>query len=288
MESPTFPQRYGQIEEAYRQQEWSTVMEQGQSLLADLEKQPEAAAGVKPRLQLLMAHTLLYGYNNSLVAEDFYTRVAAVNSESDLQPIAEEGINNCRTNRAERQENEARAQAEAEARANAEAEAQQRRKAAQEELISARDNQSQPTSPVPGAGSPGPVMPWLVQTEVQKESVDSAATAPTQTACHSALVSQERAPVGETLIPEIVDEPELLELHQAESSLAEEVDLMVRDRLGVGLAELGDRNRHSIESVALAEQAELAEQAQEAARIVAQAEGEDEDLMAGLLRVVLS
>lgn len=119
-------------------------------------------------------------------------------------------------------------------------------------------------------------MPWLVTTE----SVDSAAAGLTQTAVNSALVSQDRAPFGETLIPEIVDEPELLELHQAESSLAEEVDLMVRDRLGVGLAELGDRNRHSIESVALAEQAE------QAAKVPARTE--DEDLMAGLLRVVLS
>ena len=107
----------------------------------------------------------------------------------------------------------------------------------------------------------------------------------TQTAADSALVSQDWAPLGETLIPEIVDEPELLELHQSESSLAEEVDLMVRERLGVGLAELGDPNRHSIESVALAEQAE---QAQETDRVPAQAEDEDEDLMAGLLRVVLS
>ena len=107
----------------------------------------------------------------------------------------------------------------------------------------------------------------------------------TQTAADSALVSQDWAPLGETLIPEIVDEPELLELHQSESSLAEEVDLMVRERLGVGLAELGDPNRHSIESVALAEQAE---QAQAPARFPAQAEDEDEDLMAGLLRVVLS
>ena len=107
----------------------------------------------------------------------------------------------------------------------------------------------------------------------------------TQSAADSALVSQDWAPLGETLIPEIVDEPELLELHQSESSLAEEVDLMVRERLGVGLAELGDPNRHSIESVALAEQAE---QAQARARVPVQAEDEDEDLMAGLLRVVLS
>lgn len=257
MESPNFPQRYGQIEEAYRQQEWSIVMDQGQTLLADLEKQPEAGAGLKPRLQLLMAHALLYGFNDTLMAEDLYTRVAGDSSESDLQPVAEAGILNCRANRAQRRENEARAQAEA----------AQRRKAEQEELLSATANQdqSQPASPGPGAGRPGPVMPWL-----------------TQTAADSALVSQDWAPLGETLIPEIVDEPELLELHQSESSLAEEVDLMVRERLGVGLAELGDPNRHSIESVALAEQAE------ESTRVPAQAEDEDEDLMAGLLRVVLS
>ena len=262
MESPNFAQRYGQIEEAYRQQEWSIVMDQGQTLLADLEKQPEGGAGLKPRLQLLMAHALLYGFNDTLMAEDLYTRVAGDSSESDLQPVAEAGIHNCRANRAQRREDEARAQAEA----------AQRHKAEQEALISAtaNQNQSQPASPGPGAGSPRPVMPWL-----------------TQTAADSALVSQDWAPLGETLIPEIVDEPELLELHQSESSLAEEVDLMVRERLGVGLAELGDPNRHSIESVSLAEQAE---QAQEPARVTAQAEDEDEDedLMAGLLRVVLS
>ena len=268
MESPNFPQRYGQIEEAYRQQEWSIVMDQGQTLLADLEKQPEAGAGLKPRLQLLMAHALLYGFNDTLMAEDLYTRVAGDSSESELQPVAEAGIHNCRANRAQRRENEARAQAEA----------AQRRKADQEELISATANQdqSQPASPVPGAGagSPGPVMPWL-----------------TETAADSALVSQDWAPLGETLIPEIVDEPELLELHQTGSSLAEEVDLMVRERLGVGLAELGDPNRHAIESVAFAEQAATAEKAQQAgepAKASAQAEGEDDDLMAGLLRVVLS
>jgi hypothetical protein len=182
--------------------------------------------------------------------------------------VAEAGIHNCRANRAQRRENEAQA----------EAEATQRRKAEQEELASAaaNQNQSQPTSPVPGAGagSPGPVMPWL-----------------TQTAADSALVRQDWAPLGETLIPEIVDEPELLELHQTKSSLADEVDLMVRERLGVGLAELGDPNRHSIESVAFAEQAATAakaEQAGEPAKVSAQAEDEDDDLMAGLLRVVLS
>ena len=270
MESPNFPQRYGQIEEAYRQQEWSIVMDQGQTLLEDLEKQPEDEAGLKPRLQLLMAHALLYGFNDTLMAEALYTKVAGDSSESDLQPVAEAGIQNCRANRAQRREDEARAQAEA----------AQRRKAEQKGLDSATANQNQspPASPMTGAGagagagSPGPVMPWL-----------------TQTASDSALVSQDWAPIGETLIPEIVEEPELLELHHSGSSLAEEVDLMVRERLGVGLAELGDPNRHSFESVAYAEQAATAKKAEQPgkpAKVSAQAE--DEDLMAGLLRVVLS
>jgi len=268
MESPNFPQRYGQIEEAYRQQEWSIVMDQGQTLLEDLEKQPEDEAGLKPRLQLLMAHALLYGFNDTLMAEALYTKVAGDSSESDLQPVAEAGIQNCRANRAQRREDEARAQAEA----------AQRRKAEQKGLDSATANQNQspPASPMTGAGagSPGPVMPWL-----------------TQTASDSALVSQDWAPMGETLIPEIVEEPELLELHHSGSSLAEEVDLMVRERLGVGLAELGDPNRHSFESVAYAKQAATAEKAEQpgtTAKVSAQAEDEDEDLMAGLLRVVLS
>jgi len=271
MDATTFPQRYGKIEEAYRLQEWSTVMEQGKILLTDLETQPEAGAGIKPRLQLLMAHALLYGFNDTLMAEDLYTKVAADSSESALQPMAEEGINNCKAIRAQRRENEARAQAEA----------AQLRKAEQEALISPRPNGngSQPATPGAGGVGPGPVMPWLAKAE----GAGVAATAPAQTAANSSLVSQDRAPVGETLIPDIVDEPELMEIHQGESSLAEEIDLMVRDRVGVGLAELGDRNRHSIESVALAEQAEAAE---EPARTPAQPE--DEDLMAGLLRVVLA
>jgi hypothetical protein len=268
MESPSFSQRYGQIEEAYRQQEWSTVMEQGKILLADLEKQPEATAGLKPRLQLLMAHALLYGFNDTLMAEDLYTMVAGDSSETDLQSVAEAGIQNCRTNRAQRREKEALAQAEAAL----------RRKTEQEALISARTNQNQPAGSVPEAGSPGPVMPWLTQ----EDNAGLSATIPNQTAANSTLVSQEWAPVGDTLIPDVVDEPELLELHQADSSLGEEVELMVRERLGMGLAELGDRNRHTIESIALDEQAEGL------ARVPGQAEEEDEDLMAGLLTVVLS
>jgi hypothetical protein len=31
--------------------------------------------------------------------------------------------------------------------------------------------------------------------------------------------------LGETLVPEVIDEPELLEIHQADPSLAEEVEL---------------------------------------------------------------
>ena len=268
MDSNTFSQRYGQIEEAYRQQEWSTVMEQGKTLLDDLETQSEAEAGLKPRLQLLMAHALLYGYNDTLMAEDLYTRVSADGSDSALQPMAEEGINHCRAIRAQRRDNEAWA----------ETEAAQQRLAEQEALISTKpsDNQSRPATPSSGGGSPGPVMPWLVKAD----GAGVSATAPAQTAANSALVSQDRTPMGETLIPEIVDEPELMELHQAGGALAEEVELMVRDRLGVGLAELGDRNRHSIESMALADQAELA--------VKVPAQAEDGDLMAGLLRVVLS
>jgi hypothetical protein len=266
MDSNTFSQRYGQIEEAYRQQEWSTVMEQGKTLLDDLETQSEAGAGLKPRLQLLMAHALLYGYNDTLMAEDLYTRVSADGSDSALQPMAEEGINHCRAIRAQRRDKEARA----------ETEAAQQRLAEQEALIRSKpsDNASRPATPASGGGRPGPVMPWLA-----KENGVSA-TAPAQTAANSALVSQDRTPMGETLIPEVVDEPELMELHQAGGALAEEVELMVKDRVVVGLAELGDRNRDSIESVALAEQAEPA------AGVPAQPE--DGDLMAGLLRVVLS
>lgn len=271
MDPTTFSQRYGQIEEAYRQQEWPSVMEQCQTLLGDLEKNPQEGTALKTRLQLLMAHTLLYGFSDLMMAEDLYTKVAADSSESSIQPLAEEGIRNCRAMRAQRREKEARDQAEEALRRKNEQEAQSRAQAG--------TNGSGPTT---ASQSPNqsPVMPWLTRGD---DSGLAAAAAQAMSVANLALVNPILTPVGETLIPEIVEEPELMELHQAESSLAEEVDLMVRDRLGVGLNELGDRNRHSIEAVALAEQAEKEE---EATQVPVQPE--DEDLMAGLLRVVLS
>jgi hypothetical protein len=65
-----------------------------------------------------------------------------------------------------------------------------------------------------------PVMPWLTPEESPAESGPEEEPAPAATNGHHAA-----PPTIEPLVPEVVEEPELMEVHQATPSLAEEVDL---------------------------------------------------------------
>lgn len=74
-----------------------------------------------------------------------------------------------------------------------------------------------------GKGGEAPVMPWL--TQPSPGSVGGA--------LEQALPWEEQTPtaaatLNQALIPEVVDEPELIEVHQANPSLAEEVDLQIQ------------------------------------------------------------
>lgn len=174
-------QLYTAIEKAYCEDRWSDVLEQGERLLARL---PSDDLGLRQRLQLLMAHTFLYGFGDRKSAAGLYSAVEASQAESALRQIAAQGLQQCdvpvleETGPSLHEAVLALSQAEAAADEPAEA----------------------------------PVMPWL-DTQPARES----APAP--------LGESPAAAAVPALIPEVIEEPELIEVHQADPALAEELEL---------------------------------------------------------------
>lgn len=92
----TLSSRYADIDKAYREQRWATVLEQGELLLREMGAAGESAVpGLRERIQLLMAHTHLYGYGDPDAAEDLYGTVLTSKAEASLRQIAEQGMQRC-------------------------------------------------------------------------------------------------------------------------------------------------------------------------------------------------
>lgn len=196
-------QRYAVIEQAYSREKWATVLGDGEELLQQLRQSDNPQlTGLTLRLQLLLGHTQLYGYGNKAAATGYYGTVAQQSSEAPLTRIAEQGLKQCAIN-----ESPAAA-------ATGEAEA--------EPIASdpglAVDG---PTGRVvSGQAVTGAAAPWLTM-------VPAAAAAAAAAAAGVAGADLEpAAPWSEpSLIPEVVEEPELIELHQADPTLADDVEL---------------------------------------------------------------
>ncbi|MCT0209021.1 hypothetical protein [Synechococcus sp. CS-1332] len=194
-------QRYAVIEQAYSKENWATVLQEGEGLLLQLRQSDNPQLlGLQMRLQLLLGHTQLYGYGNKVAAAAYYGTVAEKSGEAALTKIATQGINQCAI------EEPAAETAPTEAPTEA-----------PEEAVT--------TVVAPTADVSGPAAPWLTAA-----TAADTATAPTmdiETApLEEAAASTAAAPWSEpSLIPEVVEEPELIELHQANPSLAEDVEL---------------------------------------------------------------
>ncbi len=191
-------QRYAAIEQAYSREKWATVLGDGEELLQELRQSDNPQlTGLKLRLQLLLGHTQLYGYGDKAAAAGYYGTVAEKSSEAALTRIAEQGLKQCAIDEA----------------------AAPTTGAAGAETIAPG-----PGFPAEGAAGPavtaqavtGPAAPWL-------SMVPAAAAA----AAPAAAVDMEAAaPWSQpSLIPEVVEEPELIELHQADPALADDVEL---------------------------------------------------------------
>ena len=205
-------QSYAVIEQAYSKENWATVLQDGEELLRRLRQSDNAQLmGLQMRLQLLLGHTQLYGYADKAEAAGFYAAVAEQSSEAALTKIAKQGLKQCAIEEAPTEQGPAKAEAKAVA---------------------------------PTSGSLSPATPWLTVTAATAVTAVTAATAVTPAPIEEAsstpapIEQAETQPLEEpaastpaspwsepSLVPEVVEEPELIELHQSDPFLAEDVEL---------------------------------------------------------------
>ncbi|MEA5443828.1 hypothetical protein [Cyanobium gracile] len=192
-------QRYAVIEQAYSKENWAAVLQNGEDLLLLLRQSDNAQLiGLQMRLQLLLGHTQLYGFTNKTAASVYYGAVAAKSSEAALTKIAAQGLKQCAIEEAH-----------------------------------AEPVPADAVAPVvtPGTAGPGPAAPWITAAATATALATEPSTptpigvVETQPVVGPAA-STPAAPWSEpSLIPEVVEEPELIELHQADPALSEDVEL---------------------------------------------------------------
>jgi len=153
-------QRYEAIERVYSERQWDDVARLSEELLLELPNEP--ADPLRQRLQLLLGHTYLYGYQDRATATGFYSRVRAATQEPVLRDIADQGLEQCANQPAQ--------------------------------LEVAPEQAS-------NAPSTGSAMPWMEQ-----------------------LGGIQAVP---NLVVEVVDEPELIEVAQADAATAQELEVAV-------------------------------------------------------------
>ncbi|MEB3360562.1 MAG: hypothetical protein VKI42_00365 [Synechococcaceae cyanobacterium] len=200
--------RYAAIEAAYRSGDWDTVLEQGTVLNRKLARVGGAnAQALRQRLELMLAHTHLYGFGDAESAQGHYQALLNQPVEASLRQMAEEGLQQCRNRIA----------------ATASGSGDPATTTVDPGDGAAAQEPPNPSEPQKAAAAE----PWLADLNANLSSTDNNNRQPTNPFDRS---SDSRAETkgpnpGDTLIPEVIEEPELLEVHQADSRLAEEVDL---------------------------------------------------------------
>lgn len=203
---------YAAVEAAYRNGDWDTVLEQGAVLNRRLARAGGAnVQALRQRLELMLAHTHLYGFGNAESAQRHYQALLNQPVEASLRQIAEDGLKQCG-----------------------------------DHVVAPADRSGDPETSTAGPseretsqGSDQPdasegsaaAEPWLNDLNSNRATAANTTTMTGKTSYSSAEARTGMAAetngltLGETLVPEVIDEPELLEIHQADPSLAEEVEL---------------------------------------------------------------
>lgn len=244
---------YTAIEKAYVDDRWPEVLEQGRALLARLAADEDE---LRQRLHLLMAHTHLYGYGDRKAAADLYRAVLASEAGPSLRQIADQGLQQCnlplqREPQASPSEQPAASSMPATTpKPNPEQLPQPQGDPLEDgDGVSRRESLETLGMAVEGTASTvQPVMPWLREESGQPSELPTASSTP-------------------SLIADVIEEPELLEVHQADPALAEEYELT--------------------ETGALAEMPALALSRVEEIPAADPGFEEDPELLQGLLRVVI-
>ena len=161
-------QRYEAIERVYSKRQWDDVARLSEELLLELPNEP--ADPLRQRLQLLLGHTYLYGYQDRATATGFYSRVRAATQEPLLRDIADQGLAQCAS-----------------------------QAATPAKTLEVKSGQT-PVEPINNSA-----MPWLEQ-------------------LGSIVAAEVQVP---NLVVEVVDEPELIEVAQADAATAQELEVAV-------------------------------------------------------------
>ena len=90
-------ERYSAIELLYSESRWPEVLAASEALLAELPSEP--GEPLRPRVELVVAHTLLYGQSDPQGAEARYRSVLEQTGEAVLRDLAEQGLLRCETQR---------------------------------------------------------------------------------------------------------------------------------------------------------------------------------------------
>ena len=157
-------QRYEAIERVYSERQWDDVARLSEELMLELPNEP--ADPLRQRLQLLLGHTYLYGYQDRATANGFYSRVRAATQEPLLRDISDQGLAQCAS-----------------------------QAATPAKTLEVKSGQT-PVEPINNSA-----MPWL-------EQLGSIVAVP-------------------NLVIEVVDEPELIEVAQADTATAQELEVAV-------------------------------------------------------------
>jgi hypothetical protein len=202
-------QRYEAIERVYSERQWDVVARRSEELLLDLPNDP--GHPLRQRLQLLLGHTFLYGYQDGATAAGFYSRVQAATKEPVLLEIATQGLEQCES----------------------QAPAPTTPAATTATTAVASGGQTFPFTaeavhPTPTGSGAIPAMPWMEQ-----------------------LGGLHAVP---HLMVEVIDEPELIEVAQANPATAQDLEVAVSAESPTAIAE---RPAQSINSLSPEEIAEL-------------------------------
>ena len=301
-------ERYAELERAYTEDRWSDVVELGGQLIADLGNTPDPMTmDLANRAQLLVGHAHLYGRRDPAAARPLYQAVLAGPADPDLRRIAEEALPQCQP------PVEPKAAAAEEMAAGAAALESSSDNSAAEMFATTAPAEAAPSPAVaqergpwatleataeplgdqplateaawtPRAGTAERVIteaatPWLTQQPLPLEQ-------PIQTEVGGALAAP--GATSPAVLPslevelevDVVEEPELVEVAQADPSLAEELELE--------LTRIRERRAARRSDPAAIEDLATPAPAAWAAPLEPDDLMDDPELLAGLLRVVVT
>ena len=89
--------QYAALERLYSNRRWAELEASAEVLIAEMDGalagQRDGDGDLRARVQLLLGHTRLYGFNDACVAAEHYRQVLAAQPQALLLGIAQEGLN---------------------------------------------------------------------------------------------------------------------------------------------------------------------------------------------------